>query len=89
LYGLGKKLITFIYKFHYLAWTWDTIWNIFENYFGTEKGDLLGITLGLIYGLSFGLRQGLCNSLSISEIKTRKIPNEGIFNSFKNACLMD
>jgi hypothetical protein len=57
----------------------------FENHFNIEKGDLLGITLGLIYGLSFGLRQGLCNSLSISDIKVRKIPNEGIKNSLKNA----
>jgi hypothetical protein len=52
---------------------------IFDTYFITE------MIQGLISGLSFGFIFGVIRGLSGSGIQTRRVPNQGIWQSAKNA----
>ncbi|MCC5666661.1 NACHT domain-containing protein [Nostoc sp. CHAB 5784] len=49
---------------------------------------LTGLQLGLLYGLIDGLILGLLGGLRGPEIVIRTIPNQGIWNSAKNALIM-
>ncbi|MBW4600699.1 MAG: NACHT domain-containing protein [Calothrix sp. FI2-JRJ7] len=57
---------------------------VFANY-GTELPGLKwGIGYGLSLGMSLGMSLGLINALKGSEIKTKTIPNQGIWKSVMN-----
>jgi hypothetical protein len=52
---------------------------------GQKFGLLNGLVAGLVAGLGFGLVVGLIRGMSVSEIETRAIPNQGIHRSARNA----
>jgi hypothetical protein len=48
-------------------------------------GPALGLVVGLVYALVVGLAIGLVRGgLTVSEIETRAIPNQGIHRSARN-----
>lgn len=73
-----------------LRWSWKKAKNTFRRGLSTglRAGLIFGLLFGLIFGLIFGLRAGLIywpmEGLSILELKSKNIPNQGIWSSLKN-----